>query len=44
MTKAISNHDKRLTRIEILVIGLYIVGAGAFAYTFSLLGAILGKL
>ncbi len=36
--------DKKLTRIEFLVTGLYIAGAGAFAYTFSLLNTILGKI
>ncbi|WP_201339267.1 hypothetical protein [Isorropodon fossajaponicum symbiont] len=42
--EAISNQDGRLTRIELLTTGLYIAGTGAFAYTFSLLNMILGKL
>ncbi|MBW5289545.1 MAG: hypothetical protein Rpha_1668 [Candidatus Ruthia sp. Apha_13_S6] len=36
----ISNQDRRLTRIELLITRL----SGAGAYTFSLLNMILGKL
>ncbi len=42
--EAIYNQDKRLTRLELLVIGLYIAMGAGFAYSFNLLNTIIGKI
>ncbi len=42
--EAVSSQEKRLSRIELLVVGLYIAGGATLGYVVSLLNTIIGKL
>lgn len=42
--EAVSSQEKRLSRIELLVVGLYIAGGATLGYIVSLLNTVIGKL
>lgn len=42
--EADSSQEKRLSRIELLVVGLYIAGGATLGYIVSLLNTVIGKL
>ena len=43
-SEAVSSQEKRLSRIELLVVGLYIAGGATLGYIVSLLNTVIGKL